>query len=204
YRRATPGAMRMVPLDRWTDRAGIGLAMHNQMHGEYTTMELCSRNLYEHPDMPLAFHVEMARQAADEARHALIFQKLAAEHGVRYEDYPIYTLSYDSYYQYAGFHPPGSRGELLWRLLLRGTVDEGLALDDLLFQIRNREHFGQSEIAARLRYVLGDETFHVQAALKWVRFLCQGDEARVVAERERARDFMQGFLFARRYRFERL
>jgi uncharacterized ferritin-like protein (DUF455 family) len=198
-----PGAARIVPIDRWMDRNGIGLAMHNQLHGEYTTMELASRNFYEHPDMPAAFGLDMARQAADEARHALIFEELAAEHDVRYEDYPIYTLTYDGYYEFGGGVPAGSREELLWRLLVRGTIDEGLALDDLRFQIQGREYFNQTHISDRLRYVLSDEMFHVQAALKWTRYLCGNDESRARSERDRVRRFVENMLNVRRLQFER-
>ncbi|ETX03715.1 MAG: hypothetical protein ETSY1_46335 (plasmid) [Candidatus Entotheonella factor] len=203
-KRAIPGAMRLTPVDRWEDLKGIGLAMHNQLHGEYTTMELTSRNLYEHPEMPTKFHLDMARQAADEARHAIMFEELAEAYGVRIDDYPTYTLTYDGYYAYPEMCEPNSQKELLWRLLIRGTVDEGLALDDLLFQINMRQLLQQDDIVARLHYVLVDETFHVQAALHWVRYLCAGDQARVMDEREVARQYVDTLLRKRRHLYEQM
>ncbi|MCB1740218.1 MAG: DUF455 family protein [Gammaproteobacteria bacterium] len=200
--RAIPGALRTVPMNGWTDPKGIGLAMHNQMHGEFTTMELMSRCAYEHPDMPAAFHLDMTRHAADEARHAGIFAELAARFDVSYGDHPVYTLTYDGYYEFEPACERGSRDELLWRITLRGTIDEGLALDDLAYQADSRSFLEQGEIADACRYILADETFHVQGALKWARHLCGNDEAAVVAAREGAKGFLDLRLNTRRREFE--
>lgn len=181
-RRGVPGAMRPLPLDSSRDRAGIGLFLHNLIHGEYTTLELASRSLYEHPELPPAFQLQLARQASDEARHARAIEDAAREYGVSYGDYPIYTLTYDGYYQFAPVEP-GSKRELAWRLLVRGTIDEGLALDDFLYQTRRREHLGQPELAELFRYLLADELFHAQAALQGSRQLLGGEEP-AIAERE--------------------
>ena len=200
--RAIPGSLRILPCNGWSDPDGIGLAMHNQLHGEFTTMELMSRCLYEHPEMPPAFHVDMARHASDEARHATTFQELAGLYGVQYGDYPIYTLTYDGYYQFEPVCEAGSQKELLWRLILRGTIDEGLALDDLHFQTQSRNFLNQNVIATACQYILADETFHVQGALKWTRHLCDNDETKVIESREEARHFLEHRLFERRLAFE--
>ena len=199
---AVPGSLRIVPENGWTDPTGIGLAMHNQMHGEFTTMELMSRCSYEHPDLPSDFHLDMSRHASDEARHAEIFAELAAKYDVQYGDYPIYTLTYDGYYDFEPEVAPGSKRELLWRISLRGTIDEGLALDDLAFQAQSRDYLEQHDIAQACRYILADETFHVQGALKWARFLCDGDEEQVVWHRVQAKEFLEHRLRSRRYEFE--
>src|SRR5262249_46093647 len=151
----TAGAMRLIPEDALTDPKGMGLFLHNLINGEYTTMELVSRCLYEHPDLPPPFQMHLARQASDEARHAQTLEGAALHDGVNYCDYPIYTLTYEGYYEFAPC-PPGSKRELLWRLLIRGTIDEGLALDDFAYQVKCREHLGQPLLADLFRYLLAD------------------------------------------------
>ena len=104
--------------------------LHKELDEEYTTLELIARNSYEHPDMPWAFHRDMARQASDEARHAIMIRRLMTARGFRHGDFPLSTSSYDGIY---AFEPceAGSRKELLWRMLIRQTFMEGLAIDHL-------------------------------------------------------------------------
>jgi uncharacterized ferritin-like protein (DUF455 family) len=196
-KRALPGSMRAIPLDSSRDPQGIGLMLHNLINGEYTTMELVSRSLYEHPDMPPAFHLHLARQAYDEARHAEAIERAASAFGVRYGDHPVYTLTYDGYYQFDACEP-GSKRELLWRLLLRGTIDEGLALDDFEFQEKRREHLEQPALAQLFRYLCADEVFHVEAAFKWSRHLVGGDESRLLEERAQANAYVMSSFDERR------
>lgn len=198
--RGEPGAMRMLPLDSARDAEGVAQFLHNLINGEYTTLELCARNSYEHPGLPASFHLAMMRQAADEARHAIAIENVLAKLGKKYGDYPIYTLTYDGYYAFAGCEPSSQR-ELLFRLLVRGSIDEGLALDDFAFQIERREHLEQPELAELFRYLIADEAFHVESALKWSRRLCDGDEARVLAEREAANAAVNTMLDDRRQKF---
>jgi uncharacterized ferritin-like protein (DUF455 family) len=84
---------------------------------------------------------------------------------------------------------PGSVNELVWRLLIRSTYQEGLALDDLAFEIRKRRFLGQLELAQAFNYLLIDEIFHVDNALKWSRSLCQQVGLDPMRERNRARDY---------------
>lgn len=199
-KRAKAGSMRAIPFDSGRDPEGLALFLHNLINGEYTTMELVGRSIYEHPDMPAAFHLHFARQVADEARHARALENALAKLGKKYGDYPIYTLTYDGYYAFDPCEPGGKR-ELLWRMLVRGSIDEGLALDDFAFQIERREHLEQPELADLFRYLIVDETFHVQSALKWSRQLCKEDESRVLKEREAANTFVNSMLDARRREF---
>jgi uncharacterized ferritin-like protein (DUF455 family) len=198
--RGIPGELRPIPLDANTDRAGIGLILHNNVNGEYTTMELVSRCSYEHPDMRLDFHLDMARHASDEARHAEALERLAADYGVQYGDKPVYSYTYDALYQF-GSCPIGSRDELLWRLLLRATVQEGSSLDDLVFQAKRRAFLGQQEIADTFQSILADEIFHVRGGLKWTRELCGELGKDPLKERESARAYYEAGIVARRQRF---
>lgn len=187
--RGTPGALRLMPLDPQRNQQDIGVFLHGFLNEEYTTMELVSRNSYEHPAMPWGFHLDAARHTADEARHARIIERAALSRGVRYGQYPIYTSSYDGQYE---FEPckRGSKKELLWRLLLRETFHEGLALDSLAFEVEKRTYLGQPDLADVFRLLLADEMFHAKSGLKWSRFLCGDDEGEAMRERELAHDYL--------------
>jgi uncharacterized ferritin-like protein (DUF455 family) len=184
--RGAPGALIEIPLDSFRTRDGIGLFFHNNANAEYGTLEIVARSSYEHPGMPEAFHLAVARHASDEARHALLMERWAARFGVPYGSRGLATTAYDLVYEF-GPCPRGGRRELLWRLLIKSTVQEGIALDDFAMKIRQRRWLGQRDLAAVFAHLYADEIFHCANGLRWARFLCGGDERRVRRERERAR-----------------
>lgn len=195
------GSLGLLPVDPLNDEAGIGMFLHKELDEEFTTLELMARNSYEHPDMPWAFHRDMIRQASDEARHAMLITRLMAARGVRHGDYPLTKSSYDGIYE---FEPcaPGSRQELLWRMLIRQTFMEGLAVDHLGLEIGRRRAAGQADIAHVFEYILRDEVFHAQSGLRWSRELI-GDAApqAMTAERARALDYFTARAEAAREEF---
>jgi len=186
--RGKNGELAITPRDVLRDPKGIGIFLHNNINEEYTTLELSGRNSYEHPDMPWEFHLSMARHVADEARHVQIQERLAACYGVRYGDYPFSVTHYDMLYS---FDPcePGSKHELLWRLLLRMTYHEGLALDSNAFEIERRTYLGQQDIARVFHHLLVDEVSHVESGLRWGRMLAQEYCFDVLEERNKARNY---------------
>lgn len=160
------GSLGLLPADPVGDPRDVGMFLHKELDEEYTTLELMGRNSYEHPDMPWAFHRDMARQASDEARHAVMIERLMKARGFRHGDFALSASSYDGIYE---FEPcaAGSRQELLWRMLIRQTFMEGLAIDNLAFEIGRRRSVGQGDIAAAFEYILRDEVFHAQSGLRW-------------------------------------
>jgi uncharacterized ferritin-like protein (DUF455 family) len=193
-KRGEPGALRVLPIH---PRKDTGLFLHNLLNEEFTTLELVARNSYEHPEMPWAFHRDAARHAGDEARHAQLFLRALPDYGVRYGDYPIYTYSYEGEYEFAPC-PPGSSRELLWRLILRQVIHEGLALDSTPFEVQKRRYLKQPELARLFGYTLADEVFHAGAGLKWAHYLVNGDEAAFQREYAEAYTFYQERLKDRR------
>ena len=179
------GSLGLLPLDPLNDPQDIGMLLHKELDEEYTTLELMARNSYEHPDMPWAFHRDMARQASDEARHAVLITRVMTARGFRHGDFPHSTSSYNGVY---AFEPcaPGSRQELLWRILIRQTFMEGLALDHLAREIDHRRALGQTDIAEVFDYILRDEVFHAQSGLRWAAELVGADPAAVRAARAEA------------------
>ena len=164
------GSLGLLPVDPVNDPRDIGMFLHKELDEEFTTLELVARNSYEHPGMPWAFHRDMLRQASDEARHAIMIERLLKARGFRHGDFTLTTSSYEGLY---AFEPceAGSRKELLWRMLIRQTFMEGLAVDNLAHEIDHRRSVGQGDIAAVFEYVLRDEVFHAQSGLRWSREL---------------------------------
>ena len=50
--------------------------MHGICAGEFQAMEAAGRTLFDFPDAPWEFQLDMARQVWDESRHAEIYMKL--------------------------------------------------------------------------------------------------------------------------------
>ena len=179
------GSLGLLPADPLHDAADIAMFLHKEMDEEFTTLELLARNSYEHPSMPWQFHRDMARQVADEARHARMIGRLMQARGVCHGQYKISTASYDGLYE---FEPceRGSRNELLWRILIRQTFMEGLAIDHLALDIGRRKRLGQSDIAHVFEYILRDEVFHAHSGLRWSHDLLGSDHASVLEARREA------------------
>ena len=179
------GSLGLVPADPVGDERDIGIFLHKELDEEYTALELIARNSYEHPEMPWAFHRDMARHASDEARHAIMITRLMTARGFRHGDFAVSVSSYEGLYE---FEPcaPGSREELLWRMLIRQTFMEGLAIDHLAYDIERRRAAGQSDIAAVFEYTLRDEVFHAQSGLRWSRELLGSEPDAILQAREKA------------------
>jgi uncharacterized ferritin-like protein (DUF455 family) len=168
--------------------AAAAYLLHGNIDAEITTMELFARCSYEHPDMPEEFHRDMSRQTSDESRHARACMAEAARYGAPHGTWPISTDVYDFHYQLSPCKP-GSRRELLWRLLLRSTFQEALSLDGFQTFGARLAHDGELRAARLLESITADEVFHVQSGLKWSRYLCEGDDDKVFREREKAHQF---------------
>jgi uncharacterized ferritin-like protein (DUF455 family) len=166
-------------------KGSVGQFFHHLGSTEISTMELFARCSYEHPEMPEAFHHDYSRIASDEARHAVVCMHRAAKFRRPLGTYTIDTDSYDSMYQFRGIRP-GSKQELLWRLVLSGTVRESLMVEGFMMQAKKMRHIALLEAARVVETMAAEEISHVEAALKWARHLCDGSDQRLFAERERA------------------
>ena len=77
-----PGG-RSVPFDEENLRARL----HGIYTGELQAMEAAGRTLFDFPDAPWEFQLDMARQVWDESRHSEIFQRLVEYMGGHAGDY---------------------------------------------------------------------------------------------------------------------
>src|SRR5258707_6936032 len=149
--------------------------MHGICGGEFQAMEAAGRTLYDFPDAPWDFQLDMGRQVWDESRHAEIYLKLLEYVGSYYGEFP--------------------EGEVLWSCtqaedpaarvagINRGL--EGLACDVFEQIIRLAQRMGDPVIERAVDYVLADEITHVRMGSKWMRKLTDGDPERL----KKAQDF---------------
>jgi uncharacterized ferritin-like protein (DUF455 family) len=135
--------------------------------------------------MPEEFHQDYARIVWDEARHAKLCLQQAARLGMPYGAMTIDVDTYDGCYQFPTCKP-GSRRELLWRLVTQGTFQESLFIEGLPMQAKKMRFTGFDQPARLLETLAEEEVAHVAIALKWSRYLCDGDKDRVMFERDKA------------------
>jgi hypothetical protein len=139
---------------------------HRDADNEMHAAEVLGRNIYEHPEMPWEFHVDMARQCWDEVRHAVLYQKYLEEAGGRLGDFPIVEGNYA--YRMALDFP-----HRLYDLHLRG---ERLGMPDLLWFREAAQAAGDRRYELLNDFIHADEVPHVKNG-RWLRWLLKEDQA---------------------------
>ena len=149
--------------------------VHGILVGELQAMEGAGRTVYDFPDAPWEFTMDMARQVWDESRH-------------------VETIS-DCSTTSAATSASSRRRRILWRCACaedaaarvagvnRGL--EGLACDVFNQLIHIARKIGDPIIERSVDYVLADEITHVRMGSRWLNELTQGDPER----RRRAIEF---------------
>jgi uncharacterized ferritin-like protein (DUF455 family) len=162
---------QIVPFDHEALRARI----HGILMGEVQAMEAAGRTLFDFPDTPWEFQLDMARQVWDESRHVEIFNRLLEYLGAKMGDY----VETEILWRCTQTDDPAARVAGINRGL------EGLACDVFDQVIRIAQKNGDEVIERAVDYVLADEITHVRMGSKWMRQLCEGDPERL----ERAQNF---------------
>ena len=153
----------------------LQLRMHGIFVGELQALEGAGRSLWDFPDAPWEFKMNMARQCWDEARHVQIFEKLLEHTGGYVGMFPEATFLFEC----ACADDPALRVAGVNRGL------EGLACDVFRDMIRYAEKSGDEVMKQAVDFVLADELTHVRFGSEWVREFCKDDPERF----ERAQAF---------------
>ena len=162
---------RELPFDEEALRARL----HGILTGEIQAMEAAGRTLFDFPDAPWEFQLDMARQVWDESRHTEIFLRLLEYMGGHLGDY----IETEILWRCAQANDPAARVAGINRGL------EGLACDVFDQLIRIAQRNGDEVIERAVDYVLADEITHVRMGSKWMRKLTEGDPERL----KRAQEF---------------
>jgi uncharacterized ferritin-like protein (DUF455 family) len=126
---------------------------------EIAAAEVCAANALLHPEMPVEFRLDMARQIWDEARHArLMRERLAAlgasESGMTW-DGSVWTR--------------WSAGrDLAERLAIEQIAQEGNALDASASLAPAFRAVGDAETADAFDYLVADEKNHALTGNRWL------------------------------------
>ncbi|HXW83864.1 MAG TPA: DUF455 family protein [Candidatus Binataceae bacterium] len=151
------------------DIEALRARLHGIFVGELQAMEAAGRTLFDFPDAPWEFQLDMARQVWDESRHAEIFERLVEYMGCHAGDY----VETEILWRCTQAEDPAARVAGINRGL------EGLACDVFDQMIRIAQRNGDEVIERAIDYVLADEITHVRMGSKWMRKLTEGDPERL-------------------------
>ena len=163
----------------------LKLRMHGIFAGELQALEGAGRSLWDFPEAPWEFKMNMARQSWDESRHVQIFEKLMDHVGVKAGDYPESTFLFEC----ACSDDPAMRVAGVNRGL------EGLACDVFRDMIRYAESIGDEVMKQAVDYVLADELTHVRFGSEWVKEFTKGDPEHFERTQEFRREVDKQFSF---------
>ena len=163
----------------------LKMRMHGIFVGELQALEGAGRSLWDFPDAPWEFKMNMARQCWDEGRHVQIFEKLIEHVGAQVGEYPESTFLFEC----CCADDPALRVAGVNRGL------EGLACDVFRDQIRYAEKAGDDLMKQAIDYVLADELTHVRFGSEWVREFTKNDPERRKAAQDFRREVDRRFNF---------
>jgi uncharacterized ferritin-like protein (DUF455 family) len=170
-------AQGLSPFPDLSTPESIRERVHGILVGELQAMEGAGRTVYDFPDAPWEFTMDMARQVWDESRHVEIYTRLLEHLGGYIGEFPESTILWrcacaeDAAARVAGVN--------------RGL--EGLACDVFAQLIEIAKRLPDPTLAQAVDYVLADEITHVRMGSYWLNKLTEGDPER----RRRAVEFQE-------------
>ena len=176
----------------------LRLQLHGIFVGELQALEAASRTLWDFPDAPWQFKMDMARQCWDEARHVQVYEKLIEHVGGEVGEFPENTFLFEV----------SCADDPVMRVAGVNRCLEGLACDAFRSLIEYGKAQNDDVIAQAVDFVLADELTHVRFGSTWVKELTKDDpeRARLAKEFQRETDrrvvFGGGRTVAREERLE--
>jgi len=145
--------------------------LHRQMNEEVDSLESSARNLADFPDADWEVRMCLARQCADEARHARMFRRLFEKRGGTVGQYPVLNFQYRIITQF---------DSLAARLAIQNRSFEAGGLDAITASIEDARRDGDVELAELYEAQIADEISHVRFANDWIRKLNNEDPANLL------------------------
>lgn len=143
-----------------------------QMNEEVNSIEASARCLTDFPDAEWELRLELARQCADESRHAQLYRNLVESRGGYVGQYPVLNFQYRIITK---------RKTLVERLTIQNRSFEAGGIDAIAFGIRAARAAGDDEVAAMYEAQLADEVNHVRFANHWIRKTIETDRRTLLA-----------------------
>jgi uncharacterized ferritin-like protein (DUF455 family) len=167
----------LPPMADLAGRDAIRERIHGILVGELQAMEGAGRTVYDFPDAPWEFTMDMARQVWDESRHVEIYLRLLEHLDGYVGEFPETTILW----RCACAEDAAARVAGVNRSL------EGLACDVFNQLIHIARKIGDPVLERAVDFVLADEITHVRMGSKWLNELTKGDPER----RQRAIEFQE-------------
>lgn len=133
---------------------------HRQMNEEVDSLECCARHVSDFPREEWDVRMGLARQCADEARHAAMFRRIFESRGGRVGQYPVLNFQYRIITKIPS---------LVGRMAVQNRSFEAGGLDAIKFGIDVAEQQGDTELAELYRAQYADEIVHVRFANDCIR-----------------------------------
>ena len=158
---------RFTVAARWVDCAnypdghplrGIEF-LHRQMNEEVDSLECSAANLRDFPDAPWELRMSLARQCADEARHAGLFRRIFERRGGHVGQYPVLNFQY---------RIVAHIRSLVGRLAIQNRSFEAGGLDAIATGIEQARRDGDEELVELFEAQRADEISHVRFANEWI------------------------------------
>jgi hypothetical protein len=140
-------------------------------------LEAAGRTVWDFPDAPWEFKMNMARQCWDEARHVQVYEKLIEHVGGEVGEFPESTFLFET----------SCADDPVLRVTGVNRCLEGLACDAFRSLIDFAAETGDEVIRQAVDFVLADELTHVRFGSDWVRQFTRDDPERA----QRAKDFQR-------------
>ena len=159
---------RFTVVDRWADCVNLpddhpekGLEFfHRQMNEEAAVLENAARSLWQFPEADWELRMWLARQCADEARHAQNYLRLFVARGGRIGQYPVLSFQYRIL---------GRVDTLIGRLAVQNRTFEADGLDAVTHAIVEAREARDEELAAMYDAQQADEIVHIRFANLWIK-----------------------------------
>jgi uncharacterized ferritin-like protein (DUF455 family) len=152
----------------WPDMSDLSRRerLHRHMNNECGALEIAAQALADFPDAPWELRLRLARQAADEARHAAALLRRVQELGGHKGEFPVMNFEWGL---------TTLLTSLAGRLAVQNRTFEA-GLIDLLGSLQlTWRNAGDSVTADLLDGILADEIVHVRFGNRWIRKLTEVD-----------------------------
>jgi rubrerythrin len=132
---------------------------HRQMNEEVDSLECSAANLRDFPQAAWELRFVLARQCADEARHAAMFRRIFEMRGGHVGQYPVLNFQY---------RIVAHIRSLVGRLAIQNRSFEAGGLDAITCGIEQARQAGDEQLAELFEAQRADEISHVRFANEWI------------------------------------
>jgi uncharacterized ferritin-like protein (DUF455 family) len=144
---------------------------HRQMNEEVNGLECSARGLSDFPEADWDLRMSLARQCADEARHARMFRRLLERLGGHVGQFPVLNFQYRIITK---------ASTMMGRLTIQNRTFEAGGLDAVSAVVEQMRSRGDQELVTFFDSQLADEILHVRFANEWIRRAIRQDPQNVL------------------------